>query len=336
MAGEGRLGERARFVEHIERGPGRQAPRPPPRPTSTTPLSVASATAPVARRTRQRVGRRASGRSAPIARRSGRDPATDRRGRPPRAGAPSANVVTTFGRPTGRRAAARIGAGGPRRTVRTQDAVGRGDHSRAGRFAGRSAGRRAPATRAPRPGASTASGRRTRRRPRSRPPSRGRAVPTRPARRPAPRRAARPPGVHPVPRSPRPAGRGRARRPRRSPRSGSRNGRFRWTGPGPRGPATASATARAASERHDARAALVGHAGIGEPPGRPTEQVGLVDGLGGAHVAQLGGPVGGAHQQRHPGQVGLDHRGVQLGGGRPAGRDHDRRDTGGQADPERA
>ncbi len=39
-------------------------------------------------------------------------------------------------------------------------------------------------------------------------------------------------------------------------------------------------------------------------------------------------------QQRHPGQVGLDHRGVELGRRRPAGGDHHGGPTGGQADPE--
>ncbi len=36
---------------------------------------------------------------------------------------------------------------------------------------------------------------------------------------------------------------------------------------------------------------------------------------GAPHVAQLGRAVGGAHEQRHLGLVGLDDRGVQLGRG---------------------
>jgi hypothetical protein len=43
-----------------------------------------------------------------------------------------------------------------------------------------------------------------------------------------------------------------------SPRSGSRKGRLRWTGPGPPAPEVASATDRAASDRHDERAARSG------------------------------------------------------------------------------
>ncbi len=43
-----------------------------------------------------------------------------------------------------------------------------------------------------------------------------------------------------------------------SPRSGSRNGRLRWTGPGPTGPLAASARARLANDRHMGRAASSG------------------------------------------------------------------------------
>ena len=40
----------------------------------------------------------------------------------------------------------------------------------------------------------------------------------------------------------------------------------------------------------------------------PAEEMGLVDGLGGADRLQLGRPIGGAHQHRHAGLPGLDDR----------------------------
>ena len=64
---------------------------------------------------------------------------------------------------------------------------------------------------------------------------------------------------------------------------------------------------------------------IGEPAGGPAEEVGLVDGLRGADVAQLGRAVGGDDEQRHPVEVGLDHGGVELGRRGAAGGEHDRR-----------
>jgi hypothetical protein len=46
-----------------------------------------------------------------------------------------------------------------------------------------------------------------------------------------------------------------------SPSSGSRKGRFRWTGPGPAGPDRDSASDRAASDRHDVRVVATGTPG---------------------------------------------------------------------------
>jgi hypothetical protein len=64
--------------------------------------------------------------------------------------------------------------------------------------------------------------------------------------------------------------------------------------------------------------ALLGHARIAEPPHGPAVQVVLVDGLGRRDVAQFGRAVGGAHDQRHLGLVGLDDGAVEVSGGRPA------------------
>ena len=72
--------------------------------------------------------------------------------------------------------------------------------------------------------------------------------------------------------------------------SGSRKGRLRWTGPG--GDSIVASTARAAHDRHCSAAALR-DTGIAEPPDGAAEQVTLVDGLGGADVAELGWPIGG-------------------------------------------
>ena len=78
----------------------------------------------------------------------------------------------------------------------------------------------------------------------------------------------------------------------------------------------------------------VGHAGIAEPAHGASEQVHLVDGLGRAHVAQLRGPIRGAGQQRHAGEVGLDDGRVQLGGRGAAGGEDDRRPAGGEPQAE--
>ena len=119
-----------------------------------------------------------------------------------------------------------------------------------------------------------------------------------------------------------------------SPSNGSRKGRLTWTGPGPDGPERDSATIRAANDRHAPRPAAVGDTGVGEPTGRAPEEVELVDGLGRPHVAALGWPVGSADEQRHPGQIRLHHRGVELGGRRAAGGEDHGGSPGGQSHPE--
>ncbi len=78
----------------------------------------------------------------------------------------------------------------------------------------------------------------------------------------------------------------------------------------------------------------VGHPRVGEPPWRWPEQMPLVDGLGGAHVAPLGRAVGGAGDEGNAREIGLDYRGVQLGRRCPAGRDHQCRSAGGPTDAE--
>ncbi len=74
-----------------------------------------------------------------------------------------------------------------------------------------------------------------------------------------------------------------------------------------------------------APAGLVGHPGIDEEAGGASVEVLLVDGLGSADVAQLGGTVGGADDERHTGEVRLHDRRVELGGGRAARHHHDDR-----------
>ncbi len=69
----------------------------------------------------------------------------------------------------------------------------------------------------------------------------------------------------------------------------------------------------------------LGHADLAEPAHCVPVQLELVDGLVGAGAAQLGRPVGGQHQQRHPGLVGLDDRGVEVRRGRARGAQHRRR-----------
>ena len=124
-------------------------------------------------------------------------------------------------------------------------------------------------------------------------------------------------------------GPGAAHRGRRA--SGSRNARLACTGPGPMGPAVASATRRLPSERQLERACLVGHTGVDRPAQRPREQPGLLDGLGRADVMELGRPVRSAHDERHAGQVRLHHSRVNPDRRRSARRDEHRRATGAQA-----
>ena len=166
---------------------------------------------------------------------------------------------------------------------------------------------------------------------RSRAPPRDRSMP--PPATITPRRRRRPPRSQAV--DGRPSGRRRHRRQCRgsvaraagrrpgSPTSGSRKGRFRWTGPGRpihRGHATCGGQR---PPRPTCR--LVGDARVDERPHRAPEEVRLVDRSGAPHAVQLGRSVGRAHQQRHPGLVGLDHRGVQLDRRGAAGGDHERR-----------
>ena len=91
---------------------------------------------------------------------------------------------------------------------------------------------------------------------------------------------------------------------------------------------------RRPSDRHVDAIAASGDARVGEPAHGARRTGGLVDGLRRADVPQLGRAVGGAHDQRHPGLVGLDHRRVELGRGGAAGAHDDRRPAGGQAEPE--
>ena len=57
------------------------------------------------------------------------------------------------------------------------------------------------------------------------------------------------------------------------------------------------------------------HADLVEHPYRVAVQLHLVGGLVGADTAQLRRPVGGEHDERHAGMVGLEHGRVQVGGG---------------------
>ncbi len=68
-------------------------------------------------------------------------------------------------------------------------------------------------------------------------------------------------------------------------------------------------------------AAALGHGEL-HGVGRRAEHAPLVHGLVGAGAVQLDRPVGGQHQQRHPGVVRLQHGGVQVGHGRARGADH--------------
>ena len=72
------------------------------------------------------------------------------------------------------------------------------------------------------------------------------------------------------------------------------------------------------------------HTGIVEAPHDRAVELGLVDGLRRADAVQLGRTVGGEHQHRHTRQVGLDHRRVEVRGGRAAGAQQRRRHAGRQ------
>ncbi len=79
---------------------------------------------------------------------------------------------------------------------------------------------------------------------------------------------------------------------------------------------------------------VFGHGEFVEVPHRAAVEGVLVDHLVRPGRAQLGRPVGGEHDQRHPGPVGLQHRRVQIrrGGARRA--HHGHRTAGAGGDPE--
>ena len=82
------------------------------------------------------------------------------------------------------------------------------------------------------------------------------------------------------------------------------------------------------------RAPVGGDREIGGPAGGGAVEPDLVDGLAGAPVAQLGWPIGRAHDHRYAGVVGFDH-GRQVVGGRSTRRaDQHCRSTGGPPDAE--
>ncbi len=117
--------------------------------------------------------------------------------------------------------------------------------------------------------------------------------------------------------------------------SGSRNGTLTWTGPA--GPSAATATARPATQRQCARVASapVEQRQLREPlRGSPVEMR-LVDRLRRTAIPQLRRPVGGEHDQRHPRELRLDHRGRELDHGRPRGREQHHRPARGPRHPER-
>ncbi len=137
------------------------------------------------------------------------------------------------------------------------------------------------------------------------------------------------PAVTPVPRRfPPGAPREREARPARR-RSGSRSGRLACTGPGPAGGPRRSprATRRdAGAERHEERDSLrrARAKSRSEARRRAAVEADLLGGLGRADLMELGRSVGGEHDQRHPREVRLDHRGVHLCGGGAARRQHHR------------
>ncbi len=56
------------------------------------------------------------------------------------------------------------------------------------------------------------------------------------------------------------------------------------------------------------------HAGVAEPLDETAKQVLLIDGLIGADTVQLGGPVGGHHDDRHTRHARFDDRGQVVCG----------------------
>ena len=72
---------------------------------------------------------------------------------------------------------------------------------------------------------------------------------------------------------------------------------------------------------------LVRHARVGEPAHRPAVQVGLVDRLRRADIAQFRRTIGRAHEQRHLAEMGLDDGRMQVCRRGSAGREDDGRHT---------
>ena len=118
-----------------------------------------------------------------------------------------------------------------------------------------------------------------------------------------------------------------------SPTSGSRNGRFRWTGPGPdaRSPRPPPGRRAIATWRRSSSSGT---------PGSWNQRTAVPKSLSWSMVCgaptsrSSGGRSAVQHEHRHLGLVGLDDRRVQLGGGRAAGAQHRRGAARGQAEPE--
>ena len=116
--------------------------------------------------------------------------------------------------------------------------------------------------------------------------------------------------------------------------SGSRNGRFKCTGPA--GGPSDSATATRERTPNDTRAGLVDRrSGIAEPPNRLTEQMHLVDRLTRAGVTKLRRTVCRTHDQRDARVRRLDHRRVEVRGCRSRGAQHHDRAAAPEREPER-
>ncbi len=95
---------------------------------------------------------------------------------------------------------------------------------------------------------------------------------------------------------------------------------------------------RARRERPPRRAdtvAVFRRAGIAVPAHRVAVELGLVHGLPRAGVAELGRAVGGAHDHRHAPVVCLEHRGMEVRGGRARRAEDDRRHPRRLRDPQR-